>query len=118
MFLAVGIPLRSLALILNYGLLITPHGPLGSSFEHACPLEKELVSMDCERAEQILSDAVPSLQDVSIRLSTEREPHQYMLGVVGEDTRSSGSGDSSEGDVNEIEEDFAMFMVEEDDAGW
>ncbi|TFK84345.1 hypothetical protein K466DRAFT_602070 [Polyporus arcularius HHB13444] len=117
-FLSVGIPLHSLVLTLNYGLLITPHGPPGSTFERACPLEKELVSMDCARAEQLLSDAIPSLQDVSIRLSTEREPHQYMLGAVGEDDMPTGSEGSSESDAAEIEEDFAMFMLEEDDAGW
>ncbi|KAI0705281.1 hypothetical protein C8T65DRAFT_696408 [Cerioporus squamosus] len=117
-FLSVDIPLRSLVLTLNYGLLITPHGPPGSSFEHACPLERDLVSMDCAEAGRLLSSTLPSLQEVSIRLSTEREPHQYMLGVVGEDNRSTGSGGSSEGNMNEFQEDFATFMIEEEDAGW
>ncbi|RPD72195.1 hypothetical protein L226DRAFT_512037 [Lentinus tigrinus ALCF2SS1-7] len=126
-FVSAGIPLRSLSLTLNYGLLTTPSILVGSSspFEHACPLEQELLDMarDATRARLLFSDAIRTLkpEDVSIQLSTEREPHQYMLGAVGdrEDAKSVDSDDlDGQGSEDELLDEFARFMVEEDDSGW
>lgn len=69
--------------------------------------------MDCTGTERIISDAIPSLQDVSIRLFTEREPHLYML--AEDDDSDTSSGASSGGDE---QEDVATFVAKEEDAGW
>ena len=86
-----------------------------------CPLERELTDMDPIRARRVFSDAIPSLQHehFSIRLSTEREPHQYMLEADrGLDSADEGESSDSESYSNGFPEDFARFMIEEEDVGW
>lgn len=109
-------PLQSLALTLDC-VALTRQSPcrrprIGGfpNDNEPCPLARELESADLHLYHQRFHEALPSIKDISVRLSVES--------LALDDEDDCASTWSSESSVGEMDPDLATFMIEEDDEGW
>ncbi|KAI8978177.1 hypothetical protein BD414DRAFT_421903 [Trametes punicea] len=122
------LPLRTLRLTLNHGLLDHPserkecRSPL-SGEGYLCPAKRSLMELDVEGYATRLKDAIAFVEDATVRLSNDPTSHEHLLlsyrdGGLSLEERSDGAPSEGEEVVQELAELGFGSALDDDDGGW